>query len=146
MGDRANIIVAQDFNGNRTSIVYLYTQWNGDWTPVFLQDGLRRGRKKWQMADCLARVLFAEMIRDDVNNISGFGISSIPLDNERHWLLVNCNNLTVSVIPSSIKGSSVPHVEPIASWSFSEYCELNLDNGSPYVSAEPWDVLLPDGE
>lgn len=87
-----------------------------------------------------------EMIRDDINSSSGFGIYSIQAYSERPWLLVNCDDLTISIVPSSVTGPDIFSVEPIASWTFSEYCELNLDNSSPWIYAEPWAVLLPDGE
>lgn len=59
MGDRANIVIIQDIDGNKTSTVYLYTQWNGDWMPLYLQDGVHRGKSKWKEAGCLARIIFS---------------------------------------------------------------------------------------
>ena len=71
MGDRGNIIVVDG-----KSKVYLYTHWNGSELPGIIQAALKRSRERWDDGQYLARILFCEMIRGDINGLTGYGISS----------------------------------------------------------------------
>lgn len=71
MGDRANIIV----DSGRTGRVCLYTHWNGTELPNVLRAALKRGKGRWSDAQYLARIIFCEMVKDDVLGLTGFGIS-----------------------------------------------------------------------
>lgn len=71
MGDRSNIIIK---SGN--SKVYLYTHWGGSELKNVLKKALERGKNRWDDGQYLARIIFCEMIKDDVMGETGFGISS----------------------------------------------------------------------
>ena len=71
MGDRGNIIV----KGNNEEI-YLYTHWGGSELREILRSALRRGKNRWDDYHYLNRIIFCEMIKDDVLGLIGFGISS----------------------------------------------------------------------
>lgn len=86
MGDRANVFI---------SGVYLYTHWGGAGLPYVVQDALK---KKWRWDDdaYLARIIFCEMVKKDLEGETGFGISSYMIDNEHPVIELNCENETIS--------------------------------------------------
>ena len=95
MGDRANIKVLQDEDDG--AAVYLYTHWDGYKLKEILKDALTRGRNRWDDTPYLTRIIFSEMIKNDVMGETGYGISTHLTDNERPILTVDTNNQTVSI-------------------------------------------------
>lgn len=72
MGDRANAYVHEgDVPG-----VYLYTHWDGTELPATVVRALRRSEDRWGDGPYLTRVIFSEMIKDDVSGTTGYGISA----------------------------------------------------------------------
>lgn len=71
MGDRGNIVVSSQRDGT----IHFYTHWSGSELPQILAAGLDRGRSRWDDEPYLNRVLFCEMIKDDVDGETGYGIS-----------------------------------------------------------------------
>jgi hypothetical protein len=71
MGDRGNIIV----NSQRDGTMHFYTHWSGSDLPAIVAAGLDRGRGRWDDEPYLNRILFCEMIQDDVLGETGYGIS-----------------------------------------------------------------------
>lgn len=45
-----------------------------------MQEALRRGRDRWGDPSYLTRVIFSEMIQDEVFEVTGFGISVHPTE------------------------------------------------------------------
>jgi hypothetical protein len=76
MGARANVIV-KDEQGHK---VYLYTHWYGSELPRMVRNALKRGRGRWDDPPYLTRIIFSEMIKDDLMDTTGFGISSVEGD------------------------------------------------------------------
>jgi len=72
MGDRANVYV---HHGSRPG-VYLYTHWAGSELPATVVNALQRGRGRWDDDQYLARIIFCEMIKNDVDGETGYGISA----------------------------------------------------------------------
>lgn len=66
MGDRGNIIVDDK--------IYLYTHWGGSALRQTLKDALIRGKGRWSDKPYLIRIIFSEMIKDDIEGDTGFGI------------------------------------------------------------------------
>lgn len=90
MGDRANVkVVAGD------SEVFLYTHWNGTELPTIVQNALDRGQR-WDDHSYLARIIFCEMVKDEVDGETGFGISSVVGDGDNRIITVNVDKQTVS--------------------------------------------------
>lgn len=89
MGDRANIIVDKE--------ICLYAHWAGADLAVVLQDALRRGKNRWSDSSYLTRIIFSEMIKDDVLEETGYGISTTIPDNEYPLIWVNTDNKTVRI-------------------------------------------------
>lgn len=71
MGDRGNIIVSAKYDGT----LHFYTHWDGYRLPQIVAAGLDRGRNRWGDVPYLNRILFCEMIKDDIDGETGYGIS-----------------------------------------------------------------------
>jgi hypothetical protein len=102
MGDRGNIVVTED-GGNK---LYLYTHWSGYELPTTVANALDRARDRWDDSPYLARVLFSEMVRDDINGTTGYGISTYMGDGGTE-VYVNIKEQTVTYDGDS--------------WSFEDY-------------------------
>ncbi len=92
MGDRANICYHDD-----GGTIYFYTHWDGEELPNILRAALLRGKDRWNDNAYLARVIFCEMIKDDVLGLTGYGISTYLMDNEHPLIYVYPGDQTVSI-------------------------------------------------
>lgn len=72
MGDRRNVIVKDRSGGVG---VALYTHWGGTELPEVLRKALAR-RQRWSDGAYLARIIFSEMVREDIDGETGYGISA----------------------------------------------------------------------
>lgn len=92
MGDRANIeLVYSD-----DSRIFLYTHWQGSELPEILRNALIRGRNRWGDDSYLARIIFSEMIKDEVLEETDYGLSPFSAgDAEHDVIVVNLPNQTV---------------------------------------------------
>lgn len=90
MGDRANVYVKEGSKG-----VYLYTHWSGYRLPHIVQNALKRSRDRWDDDQYLARIIFSEMIKDEVMDTTGYGISASMCDNERSIIVIECESNTI---------------------------------------------------
>lgn len=71
MGDRGNVILKYN-DGNK---IYLYTHWDGSALRQTLREALERGRDRWDDEPYIARIIFSEMIKNDIDGNTGYGIS-----------------------------------------------------------------------
>ena len=76
MGDRANVFVVEDEGNNKEEGVYLYTHWGGSELPKTVARALDRGRERWGDTPYLTRIIFSEMIKREVEGLTGYGIST----------------------------------------------------------------------
>jgi hypothetical protein len=106
MGDRGNIVIEQPASDND---LYFYTHWRGSELPIILKSALIRGKNRWNDDPYLARIIFSEMIKDNVMEETGFGISTYECDN-------NHENLIVDVLKQEV-------IWKDQTWSFSEFIE-----------------------
>lgn len=87
--------------GNRGNIkigkIYFYTHWGGSELYDYVRNALDRGRERWTDEPYLARIIFCEMVGDDVKGTTGFGISTEICDNEHNILEVDVKNQKVIV-------------------------------------------------
>lgn len=109
MGDRGNICIKDDDK----SKIYFYTHWTGSDLFDILQNALKRGRDRWNDDPYLARIIFSEMIKDDVMDNTGYGISTYISDNEHPIFIVSSRNQKVYLDDKS--------------WSFEDFLELTND-------------------
>ncbi len=92
MGDRANIV----FKETGETDLYLYTHSGGYNLPLIVQHALQRG-ERWSDASYLARIVFCEMIKDDVNGTTGYGISTYLCDSNRPDFEISCENQMIKI-------------------------------------------------
>ena len=98
MGDRAQVRIV----GNLDHAVYLYTHWTGSTLPETVRNALDRGRDHWDNPSYLARIIFCEMVKGDVDGTTGFGIDTAEHGDTQHSLItVDCRSKTVTIGPSS---------------------------------------------
>ena len=95
MGMRRNI--ALDYGEERK--IYLYTHWGAERLEDVLRDALIRGRSRWDDPPYLARIIFSEMIQDDVLDILGYGIAPYECDPEYPTIEVDFGKRTVGGVP-----------------------------------------------
>jgi hypothetical protein len=70
MGDRANIHIIETEGAG----IYFYTHWTGYKLPQTLQVALARGKDRWNDETYLNRIIFSEMIKNNVLDETGFGL------------------------------------------------------------------------
>lgn len=95
MGDRANIVL--DYGHDKK--IFLYTHWGGSELPQTLAYALTRGKERWCDESYLSRIIFSEMVRDNIDDLTGFGIAPYEVDNEHQYLVVDLEALTVNGTP-----------------------------------------------
>jgi hypothetical protein len=120
MGDRANIVL--NF-GKDYSPIYLYSHWGGNSLPGVLGAALSRGQNRWDDAPYLYRIIFSEMIKEEVNEETGFGISPYQTDNEYDLIHVNLETQQVQIAGTI--------------WTFEEYLKMGPDSFSEFKDSEP---------
>lgn len=108
MGDRGNVLIVERNGGT----IYLYTHWGGSSLPSVLQSALLRGSNRWDDESYLTRIIFSEMIKDEVMSETGYGISTYQTDSNHDDLIVNMFNQTVSY------GGML--------WTFNDFCNAKF--------------------
>ena len=120
MGDRGNIVLRYEENGEGPKDIYLYTHWGGSELPTTLQTALNR-KLRWDDSSYLGRIIFNGLTKGQEDGETGYGISPTVTDNEHDFLMVELDKQKVSrVHPDSGKTK--------ASWTFEEFCELDLES------------------
>ena len=94
MGDRANIILKQE-EGDK---IYLYTHWGGYKIKQVVADALDRGRDRWSDEPYLNRIIFSELVKEDIEGLSGYGLSTSIDDGEDNCVEVDIANKKVDGI------------------------------------------------
>ncbi len=118
MGDRGNIkLVGKD---NFPNPAYLYTHWRGCDMKDILRDALVKGKSRWDDGQYLSRVIFQTLIGDD-DDVTGFGLSTSPGDNEHPFLVVNVDEQLVWEEP--YKHSILSDDSIATPMSFAEFVE-----------------------
>lgn len=124
MGDRGNIFfVDSELDDTLWNGIYMYSHWGGSFLPSQVQHALARGRGRWGDSQYLARIVFGELVADDVLGETGFGLSTVIGDNGHPIIRVNDVDQTVSFC---IPGTEADRAtEPMVSWSFAEFVGLD---------------------
>ena len=97
MGDRGNIVLEME-GGD----IYLYTHRGGSDLKQTLRDALDRGRDRWNDESYLARIIFSEMIKGDINGTTGYGIAPYAPDNEHDLIILDCLKQTITIGGNSV--------------------------------------------
>ena len=129
MGDRANVIV---LNRQMKKVepklgVGMYTHWKGSRLPFIVKQALSR-KQRWDDPDYLARIIFSEMIKKDIDAEDGFGLYATQIgsvkgylpDNEHQVLVLDTVAQTIGFHPR--KNDSFA-AKPNAVWTFEHFIE-----------------------
>lgn len=106
MGDRANVRVVAG-----SSEVFLYTHSEGTELPTVVQSALQRSEDRWDDDQYLTRVIFSEMIKDDIDGTTGFGITSDIRDRDDRIITVDVDKQTVSFSTHKVVASFTEFVD-----------------------------------
>lgn len=106
MGDRGQVLIED-------TGIYLYTHWGATGLPEVVRQAIAR-YQRWSDVEYLTRIIFSEMIQDDVLGETGYGIG-----NEQHgdvWRLISINvkKQTVTIKDGNILGLSCSFKEFIS--------------------------------
>ena len=94
MGARRNVKLIYKEN-----VIYFYTHWGAEELETDIKNALIRGKNRWDDESYLARIIFSEMIKDEVMGETGFGISPYEIDPDYKTIEINFNENTVDGIP-----------------------------------------------
>jgi hypothetical protein len=92
MGTRANILIK---SGDEQ--VCLYQHWDGDNLPEKLRKALKRGESRWNDYQYLTRIIFSEMICNEIDALTGYGISQKVYGGKNLVITVNMDKGTVQL-------------------------------------------------
>lgn len=128
MGDRGNIyFVDREVGSQQWGGMYLYTHWGGSALPQIVQAGLKRGDGRWGDSQYLARILFCELIRDDVLGETGYGLGTHIGDNGH--LIVRVNDLDGTVAYCEPGTETDQSAAPVRSWTYAEFVAADANDG-----------------
>jgi hypothetical protein len=100
MGDRAQVCVRElDERG-----VYLYTHWGGEELIDDVLVALKHGKDRWDDAEYLARIVFCQMVHNDFQGTTDFGIGTSmhgDLDHPLISLITDSETIVVGRVRSS---------------------------------------------
>lgn len=85
MSTRSNIRLTYS-DGNK---VVFYQHCDGDTLSDTLKAALKRGKGRWSDSTYLARIIFSEMIQNDVLGTMGYGIGTHV--SEENWFTLDVN-------------------------------------------------------
>jgi hypothetical protein len=97
MGDRSNVVIESNLypSGSGTERVYLYSHYDGASIIDSAVHGIQSGRST--DGPYLTRVIFADMIKDDMESETGYGISASITDNEHPLIVIQPDTGSVLV-------------------------------------------------
>lgn len=126
MGDRGNIFfVDRPLSDDEWAGIYMYAHWAGSYLPQMLQSALDRGRGRWGDSQYLARIVFCEIVQDDVLSETGYGLSTFMGDNEHDVIRVNDLEGTVEFCePGSETSRSAA---PLKSYTYEQFLALQFE-------------------
>ena len=122
MGDRGNIFFVDDeLSESQWGGVYMYTHWSGSVLPQIVQQALQRGKSRWGDPQYFARIVFCELVGEDIQGTTGFGLGTRIGDNEH--LIVRVNDLegTVSFCEPGMEADRT--AEPVRTWGYEEFVD-----------------------
>lgn len=118
MGDRGQVEIINE--GEPT--LYLYTHWGASSLEHTVADALARGENRWSDPEYLNRIIFSEMIKDDVDSEVGYGIGFFQHGDV--WKLVVINHVDKTV---GIKVVNYSKVDLVNYTPGGEYWEWELE-------------------
>jgi hypothetical protein len=93
------IPVFNNFGSHKRSEIYFYTHWGAEGLEDTLRAALIRGKERWDDESYLARIIFSEMVREDVDGTTGYGIAPYERDDEFPTITVDMLKKSVDGVP-----------------------------------------------
>lgn len=90
MGTRAQVYFPE-------TKIYLYQHYDGYNLPNTVRDALKRGKDRWDDPEYLARIVFCEMIRDDIDVTTGYGIDAAFHDDVEYLITLHTDTLRIVI-------------------------------------------------
>lgn len=99
MGDRGQVrFIYSDYSEDGDGgEVWFYTHWGASELVGIVQSALRRGKGRWDDDEYLARIIFCEMVGNDVDGTTGYGIGMSKHGDVWQVVTVDASNNTVTV-------------------------------------------------
>lgn len=122
MGMRQNIklvYIPQDIEKTITEkAIYIYSHWGGgfEYRDSSLADAIVRAlgkHERWDDPEYLARMIFSEVVKEDVNGNTGFGLAPYEMDS-------NFNTIEIDLQGKMIDG-----------WTYQQFIDGYLDFENP---------------
>jgi len=96
MGDRAQVHIVAHKGKEYNHDVWLYTHWGGVSLPDVVAHAISRG-ERWTDAEYLTRIIFSEMIIDDIRGETGYGIGNHQHGDVYRVITVDVDEQTITV-------------------------------------------------
>ena len=93
MGDRGQVKILQ---WDEEQAVYLYTHWGASELKDLVKQVLAR-RLRWDDNGYLARMIFSQMVKDDLDGELGYGITTNQAGDAWITIEVDCENNQITV-------------------------------------------------
>lgn len=93
MGERCNIKIVEPWEGE----IYFFSHWKGENLIVDLHRALTRGKDRWYDPEYLNRIIFCDVVRNDEQGLTGYGLSTYLMDSDYPLLTVNHKTQTVEI-------------------------------------------------
>lgn len=123
--------------------VTFYQHADADTLAGSLARALDRGRSRWDDASYLGRIIFSELVRDDIDGTMGYGI----LAGDAGDLASDGYAYTVDVEAGTVSWGRGPWSTPTGGQTFQAFIEENIPGarpeptgGIPYLTARQLDI------
>ena len=93
MGNRANIQFVEENGGT----MYFYSHWGGFETMKKAVKTALMKHERWDDDAYLARIIFCQLVKDDIDGTTGIGLSTEMCDNENPVIEVHADSQTVVI-------------------------------------------------
>ena len=95
MGDRGQVEIIGTYGSEHS--IYMYTHWGATHLENVVADAMVRGKGRWSDDEYLNRIIFSEMIKDDVMSDTGYGIGLALHGDTWKLVVVNHTDQTVGI-------------------------------------------------
>lgn len=89
------MVYGKDKDG-KAEAVCLYAHWGGEAMPVMLANALKRGKERWDDPMYLGRIIFSELVKDDIEGLTGIGVAPYIGEEEYRTLEVDMEKQDVN--------------------------------------------------
>lgn len=115
MGDRANVKFVDGMT-KECMPIYFYTHWNGNELPETVRQGLIRAKNDDRLDDepYLGRIIFSEMIKNNLMETTGFGISTNICDGSNRVIEIEVKHQFIWI--KNKKWSFLNYIKEERSW------------------------------